>query len=59
MLTTPLATPQISGRTSGLARGRHAVSLAVTAVAATGLLAACASTSTNQSGVTGVQGTTR
>ena len=44
MLTTPPATPLISGRS----RGRHAVSLAVTAVAAAGLLAACASTSTHQ-----------
>jgi hypothetical protein len=56
MLTTPpaalLISGLISGRTSGLARGRHAVSLAVTAVAAVaaaGLLAACAS-STNQAG---------
>ena len=48
MLTTPPAAPLISGRNSGPARGRHAVSLAVTAVAAAGLLAACASTSTNQ-----------
>ena len=44
MLMTPPATPQISGRS----RGRHAVSLAVAAVAAAGLLAACASTSTQQ-----------
>ena len=52
MLTTPPAAPLISGRTSGPARGRHAVSLAATAVAAVaaaGLLAACAS-STNQAG---------
>ncbi len=48
MLTTPPAAPLISGRNSGPARGRHAVSLAVTAVAAAGLLSACASTSTNQ-----------
>jgi Protein of unknown function (DUF4232) len=48
MLTTPPAAPLISGRTSGLARGRHAVT-AVAAVAAAGLLAACAS-STNQAG---------
>ena len=52
MPTTLPAAPLISGRTSGPARGRHAVSLAATAVAAVaaaGLLAACAS-STNQAG---------
>ncbi len=46
MRTTPPATRRISG----LASGQHAISLAVTAVAAAGLLAACASTSTNQAG---------
>ena len=44
MLTTPPATAWLSG----LARGRHPVSLAVAAVAAAGLLAGCASASTNQ-----------
>lgn len=44
MLTTPPATPLVSGRS----RGRHPVSVAVTAVAVAGLLAACASTSTHQ-----------
>ncbi len=48
MLTTPPATVRISG----LARGRHPVSLAVAAVAAAGLLAGCASASTNQAGTT-------
>ena len=48
MLTTPPATPGISGP----ARGRHAVSLTVTALATAGLLAACASTSANQAGTT-------
>ena len=48
MLTTPPATARISG----LARGRHPVSLAVAAVAAAGLLAGCASASTNQAGTT-------
>jgi len=59
MLTTPPATPlisgRVSGRVSGRSRGRHAVSLAVTAVtavAAAGLLAACASTSTHQESTT-------
>ena len=48
MLTTPPATAWLSG----LARGRHPVSLAVAAVAAAGLLAGCASASTNQAGAT-------
>jgi Protein of unknown function (DUF4232) len=39
-----------TGRGSGRSRGRHAVSLTVAAVAASGLLAACASTSTQQAG---------
>src|SRR5436189_187108 len=46
MLTTPPAPPLTSGRS----RGRHAVSLAVTAAAAAGLLAGCASASTHQTG---------
>ena len=49
MLTTPPGAPKISGRP----RGRHAVPLAVTAVAAVaaaGLLTACASASTQQAG---------
>jgi uncharacterized protein DUF4232 len=50
MLTTPPAPPLTSGRTSDRSRGRHAVSLAVTAVAAAGLLAGCASASTHQAG---------
>ena len=48
MLTTPPANAWISG----LARGRHPVSLAVAAVAAAGLLAGCASASTNHAGTT-------
>lgn len=52
MLTTPLATLRITGRIPDRSRGRHAVSLAVTAVAAAGLLAGCASASTNQAGTT-------
>ena len=48
MLTTPPATPLISGRNRGRSRGRRTVPLAVTAVAATGLLAGCASASTHQ-----------
>jgi hypothetical protein len=58
MLTTPPATPLISGRISAPARGRRAVSLAVTAVAAAGLLTACASTSTKQAGTTPAGGAT-
>ena len=56
MLTTPPAPPLTTGRTSGRsrgrpgARGRPAVSLAVTAAAAAGLLAGCASASTHQAG---------
>src|SRR4051812_5118957 len=54
MLTTPPAPPLITGRNfggnSGRPRGRHAVSLAVTAAAAGGLLAGCASASTHQAG---------
>ncbi len=48
MLTTPPATVRISG----LARGRHPVSLAVAAVTAAGLLAGCASASTDHAGTT-------
>ncbi len=48
MLTTPPATAWISG----LARGRRPASFAVAAVAAAGLLAGCASASTNQAGTT-------
>ncbi len=52
MLTIPPATRLISGlipgRNHGRSRGRRTVLPAVTAVAAAGLLAACASTSTHQ-----------
>src|SRR5580704_5865768 len=50
MFTTPPATLLITGRNSGRSRGRHAVALAVTAAAAAGLLAGCASASTQQAG---------
>lgn len=50
MLTTPPAPPLTTSRNSGRSRGRHAVSLAVTAAAAAGLLAGCASASTQQAG---------
>jgi hypothetical protein len=54
MLTTlpapPLITGRNSGGNSGRSRGRHAVSLTVTAAAAAGLLAGCASASTHQAG---------
>jgi hypothetical protein len=52
MLTTPPATPLTPGRNSGWARGRHAVSLAATTIAAAGLLTACASASTHQTATT-------
>ena len=50
MPTTPLATPSSAGPASAWARTRRAVPLAVTAVAAAGLLAACASTNTHRNG---------
>ena len=54
MFTTPpatlLITGLITGRNSGRSRGRHSVALAVAAAAATGLLAGCASASTQQAG---------
>ncbi len=58
MLSTSPATAPISGRLSGglsgglsgPARWRHAVSLAVTAVAAAGLVTSCASTASHQAG---------
>src|SRR6266700_4423245 len=56
MFTTPpatlLITGLITGRKYGRSRGRHAVSLVVTAAAAAGLLAGCASASTQQAGTT-------
>lgn len=52
MPTTPLATPPSTGPASARTRRRRAVPLVVTAVAAAGLLAACASTSTHQTGTT-------
>ena len=58
MLTTPPAPPLSSGRTSGRSRGRHVVSLAVTAAAAAGLLAGCASASTHQAGTAPAGGAT-
>jgi len=61
MLTIPPEALCISGRISGLnsrrSRGRHAVPLAVTAVATAGLLTACASASTQQAVTNPADGT--
>lgn len=51
--TSPAAAPisgRFSGGLSGPARWRHAVSLAVTAMAAAGLVTSCASTASHQAG---------
>src|SRR3984893_15236353 len=58
MPTTPLATPPSTGPASVRTRIRRAVPLAVTALAAAGLLAACASTSSQQTGTTPAGGAT-
>ena len=58
MPTTPPATPPSTSPASARVRKRRAVPLAVTAVAAAGLLTACASTSTHQTGSTPAGGAT-